>query len=123
MFYSLLQVIHSYVYKINIFRLNYCSRFSIYISSSVLIILSIIFIKQQSTHFFSLQVLMATNRPDTLDPALLRPGRIDRRVEFGLPDLEGRGKIFKIHTQPMSVARDIRLFFILLCFFVNKISM
>ena len=59
------------------------------------------------------QVLMATNRPDTLDSALLRPGRIDRRVEFGLPDLEGRGKIFKIHTQPMSVARGIRLLFIL----------
>ena len=39
------------------------------------------------------QVLMATNRPDTLDPALLRPGRLDRKVEFGLPDLESRTQV------------------------------
>ena len=54
------------------------------------------------------QVLMATNRPDTLDPALLRPGRLDRKVEFGLPDLEGRAQIFKIHTRTMNIERDIR---------------
>lgn len=51
---------------------------------------------------------MATNRPDTLDPALLRPGRLDRKVEFGLPDLEGRTHIFKIHARSMSVEKDIR---------------
>jgi 26S proteasome regulatory subunit T1 len=51
---------------------------------------------------------MATNRPDTLDPALMRPGRLDRKVEFGLPDLEGRTHIFKIHARSMSVERDIR---------------
>ena len=51
---------------------------------------------------------MATNRPDTLDPALTRPGRLDRKVEFGLPDLEGRSNIFKIHARSMSVERDIR---------------
>ena len=36
---------------------------------------------------------MATNRPDTLDPALMRPGRLDRKVEFGLPDLESRAQV------------------------------
>lgn len=36
----------------------------------------------------NIKVLMATNRPDTLDPALMRPGRLDRKVEFSLPDLE-----------------------------------
>eukprot|EP01132_Coremiostelium_polycephalum_P001122 gene1122-1427_t len=56
----------------------------------------------------NIKVLMATNRPDTLDPALLRPGRLDRKVEFGLPDLEGRAHIFTIHAKTMSCARDIR---------------
>lgn len=56
----------------------------------------------------NIKVLMATNRPDTLDPALMRPGRLDRKIEFGLPDLEGRAHIFKIHTKSMSVDRDIR---------------
>merc|ERR1711934_1163874 len=56
----------------------------------------------------NIKVLMATNRPDTLDPALLRPGRLDRKVEFGLPDLEGRTQIFRIHTRSMAVERDIR---------------
>ena len=51
---------------------------------------------------------MATNRPDTLDPALLRPGRLDRKVEFGLPDLESRTQIFQIHTRTMNCERDIR---------------
>lgn len=39
---------------------------------------------------------MATNRPDTLDPALMRPGRLDRKVEFGLPDLASRTQIFQV---------------------------
>uniref|UniRef100_A0A5S6R4Y7 26S proteasome regulatory subunit 7 n=1 Tax=Trichuris muris TaxID=70415 RepID=A0A5S6R4Y7_TRIMR len=56
----------------------------------------------------NIKVLMATNRPDTLDPALVRPGRLDRKVEFGLPDVEGRTHIFKIHARQMSVERDIR---------------
>jgi 26S proteasome regulatory subunit T1 len=56
----------------------------------------------------NVKVLMATNRPDTLDPALLRPGRLDRKVEFGLPDLESRAQIFQIHTRAMACERDIR---------------
>jgi len=56
----------------------------------------------------NIKVLMATNRPDTLDPALLRPGRLDRKVEFSLPDTEGRAHIFSIHARAMSCARDIR---------------
>ncbi|KAI9225475.1 MAG: 26S protease regulatory subunit 7 [Piptocephalis tieghemiana] len=56
----------------------------------------------------NVKVLMATNRPDTLDPALLRPGRLDRKVEFSLPELEGRAHILKIHGKSMSVERDIR---------------
>ncbi|CAH7676999.1 26S protease regulatory subunit 7 [Phakopsora pachyrhizi] len=52
--------------------------------------------------------IMATNRPDTLDPALLRPGRLDRRVEFALPDNEGRANILKIHARSMAVERNIR---------------
>ena len=44
----------------------------------------------------------------TLDPALMRPGRLDRKIEFGLPDLAGRAHIFKIHCKRMSVERNIR---------------
>jgi len=56
----------------------------------------------------NVKVLMATNRPDTLDSALTRPGRIDRKIEFGLPDLEGRTEIFKIHANQMNVMPEIR---------------
>eukprot|EP00922_Rhytidocystis_sp_ex-Travisia-forbesii_P018193 GHVS01027072.1.p1 GENE.GHVS01027072.1~~GHVS01027072.1.p1 ORF type:complete len:426 (-),score=72.91 GHVS01027072.1:149-1426(-) len=56
----------------------------------------------------NIKVLMATNRPDTLDPALVRPGRLDRKIEFGLPDLEGRTHILKIHARTMNMERDIR---------------
>ena len=45
-----------------------------------------------------LQVIMATNRIETLDPALIRPGRIDRKIEFPLPDAKTKRRIFSIHT-------------------------
>uniref|UniRef100_A0A2K6DSM6 ATPase AAA-type core domain-containing protein n=1 Tax=Macaca nemestrina TaxID=9545 RepID=A0A2K6DSM6_MACNE len=56
----------------------------------------------------NIKVLMATNRPDNLDPALMRSGRLDRKIEFNLPDLEGRTHIFKIHAHSMSIERYIR---------------
>lgn len=46
----------------------------------------------------ALQVIMATNRIETLDPALIRPGRIDRKIEFPLPDAKTKRRIFGIHT-------------------------
>ena len=52
-------------------------------------------------------VLGATNRPDILDPALLRPGRFDRIIDFPLPDDESRQEIFKIHTRGMSIDDSI----------------
>ncbi len=54
-------------------------------------------------------VLAATNRPDVLDPALLRPGRFDRRVEVALPDRRGRVGILRIHTRGLPLAPDVDL--------------
>ncbi|WFD34770.1 26S proteasome subunit rpt4 [Malassezia cuniculi] len=48
------------------------------------------------------KVIMATNRPDTLDPALMRPGRIDRKIEIPLPNEQSRLEILKIHTRPIA---------------------
>ena len=52
-------------------------------------------------------ILAATNRPDTLDPALLRPGRFDRRVPVELPDLQGRAAILKVHAKDVRMAEDV----------------
>jgi cell division protease FtsH len=52
-------------------------------------------------------VIAATNRPDVLDPALLRPGRFDRQVTVGLPDLQGREQILKVHLKKVKAANDI----------------
>merc|ERR1712048_69871 len=55
------------------------------------------------------KVIMATNRIDSLDPALLRPGRIDRKIEFPLPDDKTKKKIFDIQTSKMTLADDVNL--------------
>ena len=49
-------------------------------------------------------ILAATNRPDSLDPALTRPGRFDRRVPVELPDLKGREEILKVHAKKVALA-------------------
>ena len=54
-------------------------------------------------------VIAATNRPDVLDPALLRPGRFDREVVIDLPDVKGREEILKVHTKRIKLARDVEL--------------
>jgi proteasome regulatory subunit len=54
-------------------------------------------------------IVAATNRPDILDPALLRPGRFDRFIEVPTPNEEGRKEIFKIHTAKMTLSEDINL--------------
>lgn len=53
------------------------------------------------------KIIMATNRPDTLDPALLRPGRLDRKIEISLPNEQGRLDIMKIHAGPIAKRGDI----------------
>jgi 26S proteasome regulatory subunit T5 len=53
----------------------------------------------------AVQVIAATNRPDILDPALLRSGRLDRKIEFPLPDEDGRAKIMRIHSNKMTVSK------------------
>lgn len=52
-------------------------------------------------------VIAATNRPDVLDPALLRPGRFDRQVVVGLPDIKGREQILKVHMRKVPVDKDV----------------
>lgn len=52
-------------------------------------------------------VIAATNRPDVLDPALLRPGRFDRQVVVGLPDMRGREQILKVHMRKVPIADDV----------------
>jgi cell division protease FtsH len=53
-------------------------------------------------------VIAATNRPDVLDPALLRPGRFDRQVHVGLPDIRGREQILKVHLRKVPIGEDVK---------------
>eukprot|EP00924_Labyrinthula_sp_SR-Ha-C_P013969 maker-scaffold_5-snap-gene-19.3-mRNA-1 protein AED:0.02 eAED:0.02 QI:89/1/1/1/1/1/3/265/442 len=55
------------------------------------------------------KVIMATNRIEALDPALIRPGRIDRKIEFPLPDVKTKRHIFGIHTGKMNLAEDVNI--------------
>merc|ERR1711871_727956 len=55
------------------------------------------------------KVIMATNAIDALDPALLRPGRIDRKIEFPMPDIKTKRHVFSIHTAKMKMADDVDL--------------
>ena len=54
-------------------------------------------------------IIAATNRPDILDPALLRPGRFDRQITVGYPDVKGREEILKVHARGKSIAPDVDL--------------
>ncbi|KAE8232040.1 hypothetical protein CF326_g2933 [Tilletia indica] len=58
-------------------------------------------------HLGKTKIIMATNRPDTLDPALLRPGRIDRKIEIPLPNEQSRLEILKIHTKPIAKKEEL----------------
>jgi proteasome regulatory subunit len=55
------------------------------------------------------RIIAATNRPDILDDALLRPGRFDRIIEIPLPDYDARLEIFKIHTKNMNLSKNVNL--------------
>ncbi|KAG8732951.1 ATPase of 26S proteasome regulatory subunit 4 [Ceratobasidium sp. 428] len=55
------------------------------------------------------KVIMATNKIESLDPALIRPGRIDRKIEFPLPDVKTKRHIFRLHTSRMSLSEDVDL--------------
>lgn len=73
------------------------------------------------------KMIMATNRPDTLDPALLRPGRLDRKIEIPLPNEQARLEILKIHAGPISKHGEIGISYIfiflirrIVCFFYAR---
>ena len=97
-------------------KLNYensfeikCCAFVDYSASVQLVKVKFVRIVHLNCFENHLQVIMATNRIETLDPALIRPGRIDRKIEFPLPDEKTKRRIFAIHTNRMTVADDVNL--------------
>lgn len=70
---------------------------------------------RDSTLSSCVQVIMATNRADTLDPALLRPGRLDRKIEFPLPDRRQKRLIFSTITSKMNLSEEVDLEDCILC--------
>lgn len=83
--------------------------------SFLLVLNNIVYFLEANDVFVQYQVkmIMATNRPDTLDPALLRPGRLDRKIEIPLPNEQARLEILKIHATPISKHGDIGKCYIL----------
>lgn len=67
-------------------------------------------------HLGQTKLIMATNRPDTLDPALMRPGRLDRKIEIPLPNEQGRMEILKIHALGITKQGEIGMFVFRNCF-------
>jgi 26S proteasome regulatory subunit T3 len=64
-------------------------------------------IKKINILFINVQVIMATNRHDTLDPALLRPGRLDRKIEFPMPDRRQKRLVFSTITNKMNLSDEV----------------
>lgn len=76
--------------------------------SNVKVLLSLLFSQNYESHKCT-QVIMATNRADTLDPALLRPGRLDRKIEFPTPSRREKRLIFQTVTGKMNLSPDVDL--------------
>lgn len=82
------------------------SAFAFLTSNKFLTIENILLVSIQ-IYLLSLQVIAATNRVDILDPALLRSGRLDRKIEFPHPNEEARARIMQIHSRKMNVSPDV----------------
>ena len=67
-------------------------------------------------------LIAATNRPDVLDPALLRPGRFDRQIVIDMPDIVGREAILKVHTKTIKLEKGVDLNYALAGFFAGEIG-
>lgn len=69
-----------------------------------------------------IKVIAATNRPDTLDPALMRSGRLDRKIEFPLPNEEAKVQILQIHSRKMNVSQKGKQSYLYIIFNINVIN-